>query len=65
MADFDEDHNREWGRLTTELLNRHSDRFPALTKVIADGAFTSTELDPLDFGLDRILDGVQALIDRA
>ncbi len=63
-ADFDEDHNREWGRLTSELLNRHSNRFPALTKAIADGAFTSTELDPLDFGLDRILDGVQVLIDR-
>ncbi|WP_326642342.1 TetR/AcrR family transcriptional regulator C-terminal domain-containing protein [Nonomuraea fuscirosea] len=63
-ADFDEDHNREWGRLTSELLNRHSNRFPALTKAIADGAFTSTQLDPLDFGLDRILDGVQVLIDR-
>ncbi|MEU7895753.1 TetR/AcrR family transcriptional regulator [Nonomuraea sp. NPDC049152] len=64
LADFDEDHNREWGRLTGELLDRHADRFPALTKAIAEGAFAPAAVDPLDFGLDRILDGVQVLIDR-
>jgi AcrR family transcriptional regulator len=63
-ADFDADHDREFGRLTGELLTRHADRFPALTKAIADGAFAPDAGDPLAFGLDRILDGVQALIDR-
>ncbi|WP_433417563.1 hypothetical protein ACQP1V_00285 [Microtetraspora malaysiensis] len=65
LADFDEDHNQEWGHLTGELLNRDAARFPALTTAIAEGAFAPTGLDPLDFGLDRILDGVQVLIDRA
>lgn len=64
LLDFDEDHNREWNRLTGELLDRHADRFPALTRAIAAGAFAPDGIDPLDFGLDRILDGVQALIDR-
>lgn len=64
LADFDEEHDREWGRLTGELLDRHADRFPALTAAITQGAFEPTALDPLDFGLTRILDGVQVLIDR-
>ncbi|MDG6104965.1 TetR/AcrR family transcriptional regulator C-terminal domain-containing protein [Dactylosporangium aurantiacum] len=64
QLDFDEAHAREWSRLNGELLARHADRFPALTKAILDGAFTPIE-DPLAFGLDRLFDGVQALIDRA
>ncbi|MER5183138.1 TetR/AcrR family transcriptional regulator [Streptomyces sp. NPDC002896] len=64
LLDFDEDHSREWNRLTDELLDRHADRFPALTRAIADGAFAPAAIDPLEFGLDRILDGVQALIAR-
>ncbi|MEU9123181.1 TetR/AcrR family transcriptional regulator [Streptomyces sp. NPDC048506] len=65
LLDFDEEHDREWNLLTGELLDRHADRFPALTRATAEGAFEPTTLDPLGFGLDRILDGVQALIDRA
>ncbi|MEV6767777.1 TetR/AcrR family transcriptional regulator [Nocardia sp. NPDC051030] len=64
-ADYDADHDREWGELTGELLERHSARFPALTKAMADGAFITKDLDPFQFGLDRILDGVQMLMDRA
>jgi AcrR family transcriptional regulator len=63
LLDCDEDHDREWDRLNGELLARHADRFPALTKAITDGAFAPAD-DPLIFGLDRLLDGVQALIDR-
>jgi AcrR family transcriptional regulator len=64
LLDFDEERNQEWGRLTAELLDRHADRFPALTRAVAAGAFAPDSSDPLEFGLDRILDGVQALIDR-
>ncbi|MGW4044117.1 TetR/AcrR family transcriptional regulator [Streptomyces sp. NPDC004721] len=63
LVDFDEEHDREWNRLTGELIDRHADRFPALTKALAEGAFAATDLDPLAFGLDRLLDGVQVLID--
>ncbi|MEU2677974.1 TetR/AcrR family transcriptional regulator [Streptomyces sp. NPDC007107] len=64
LLDFDEEHAREWDRLTGDLLARHADRFPALTRAIADGAFDPGDAAPLDFGLDRILDGVQALVGR-
>ncbi|KUJ70315.1 TetR family transcriptional regulator [Streptomyces albus subsp. albus] len=64
QLDFDEEHSQEWNRLTGELLDRHADRFPALTRAIAAGAFAPDDVDALEFGLDRILDGVQALIDR-
>ncbi|MFB7665980.1 TetR/AcrR family transcriptional regulator [Kitasatospora sp. NPDC056138] len=63
LLDFDEEHSQEWNRLTGELLDRHADRFPALTRAIAAGAFAPDPVDPLEFGLDRILDGVQTLID--
>ncbi|WP_067703100.1 TetR/AcrR family transcriptional regulator [Nocardia jejuensis] len=61
-ADFDVEHEREWGALTGELLARHSDRFPALTRAMGDGAFGAGEIDQFRFGIDRILDGVQVLI---
>ncbi|MBV6701623.1 TetR/AcrR family transcriptional regulator [Kitasatospora aureofaciens] len=69
LLDFDEEHSREWARLTGDLLARHPDRFPALTAAITGGAFAPDTADPaatdsLQFGLDRILDGVQALITR-
>jgi AcrR family transcriptional regulator len=52
----------EWDRLAGDLLARHADRFPALTKAIAEGAFEPDGAGPLEFGLDRILDGVEALV---
>jgi hypothetical protein len=61
-AEFHADEDREWNRLAGEVLERHAARFPALTRAIADGAFEPTGVDPLDFGLDRILDGVEALM---
>ncbi|MFF7748677.1 TetR/AcrR family transcriptional regulator [Streptomyces sp. NPDC007971] len=66
VSDHDEEQDREWNRLTGELLARHADRFPALTRAIAEGAFgpavEPASVDPLDFGLGRILDGVEALM---
>ncbi|NUR59111.1 MAG: TetR/AcrR family transcriptional regulator [Catenulispora sp.] len=64
VLDFDAEHARQWGELTGELLARHADRFPALTAAIAEGAWADTPADPLAFGLERLLDGVQALIDQ-
>ncbi|MFF4402658.1 TetR/AcrR family transcriptional regulator [Streptomyces sp. NPDC001480] len=65
LVDHDEEHSREFTRLTAELLDRHADRFPALTEAIADGFFAPNPIDPLDFALERLLDGVQSLVDRA
>ncbi|MGW4565310.1 TetR/AcrR family transcriptional regulator [Streptomyces sp. NPDC004561] len=61
-GDYDEEHDREWNRLSGDLLARHADRFPALTRALAEGAFGADGIDPLGFGLDRILDGVEALV---
>ncbi|MEV0251868.1 TetR/AcrR family transcriptional regulator [Nocardia sp. NPDC050712] len=61
-ADFDADHASEWQQLTVELVDRHAQRFPALAKTLT-GA--TTPIDSLTFGLDRIFDGVQILIDHA
>ncbi|GAA2489940.1 TetR/AcrR family transcriptional regulator [Actinocorallia cavernae] len=62
QADHEEEQSAEWDRLAADLLARHAERFPALTKAIADGAFQPDGIDPLEFGLDRILDGVEAAI---
>lgn len=64
VLDFDAEHARQWGELTGGLLTRHADRFPALTRAIAQGAWAASPEDPLAFGLERMLDGVQALVDR-
>ncbi|MEV3961927.1 TetR/AcrR family transcriptional regulator [Nocardia sp. NPDC050193] len=60
-TDFDADHAREWQQLTTELVDRHADRFPALVRTLTG---TNSRIDPLTFGLHRIFDGVQTLIDH-
>jgi len=64
LVDADEEGGEEWNRLTADVLERHGHRFPALTTAIAAGAFAPRDRDPLDFGLERILDGVAQLIDR-
>jgi AcrR family transcriptional regulator len=52
-----------WGEALVGLLRQHSDRFPALTAAIADGAFVpQVDEDPLEFGLQRILDGIEVLV---
>lgn len=61
-VDHDEAASEEWARLTAEVLERHKERFPALTAAVAAGAFAPRSADPLDFGLERILDGVAALM---
>ncbi|MGW1862407.1 TetR/AcrR family transcriptional regulator [Streptomyces collinus] len=63
--DTTEEGNEEWDRLTTHQLTRHADRFPALTRAIAEGAFSPTDEDPLAFGLTCVLDGIQGLVDSS
>ncbi|GLX51421.1 hypothetical protein Shyhy01_43710 [Streptomyces hygroscopicus subsp. hygroscopicus] len=53
----------EWDLLAAGLLARHAARLRALTKAIAEGAFRPDGVDPLEFRPDRILDGVEAVID--
>ncbi|MFI6848555.1 TetR/AcrR family transcriptional regulator [Kitasatospora sp. NPDC050467] len=64
LVDADEEGGEEWNRLAGEVLERHGDQFPALTAAIAAGAFAPQSGDPLDFGLERILDGVTPLADQ-
>ncbi|MFJ9371467.1 TetR/AcrR family transcriptional regulator [Nocardia sp. NPDC101769] len=61
-ADYDSDHARDWQQLTTELIDHHAERFPALAKTLTG---THTGIDPLTFGLNSIYAGIQALIDQA
>ena len=51
-----------WGRLLTQLTD--ADRFPALHQALASDAFDHDD-DPEDefvFGLERVLDGIDALV---
>ncbi|GAA3192615.1 MULTISPECIES: TetR/AcrR family transcriptional regulator [Streptomyces] len=63
--DSDERGDREWDRLTTRQLALHADRFPAVTRAVAEGAFAPAGDDPLDFGLTCVLDGIQGLVESA
>jgi AcrR family transcriptional regulator len=46
------------------LMRTNADRFPALNQAIADGAFGTDDND-IEFGLQRILDGIEAYIARS
>ncbi|MFF8731718.1 TetR/AcrR family transcriptional regulator C-terminal domain-containing protein [Streptomyces sp. NPDC015171] len=65
LVHADEVSSEEWNRLAGEVLERHGHRFPALAAAIADGAFAPHGNGPLDYGLERILDGVTHLIDHS
>ncbi|MEU1423998.1 TetR/AcrR family transcriptional regulator [Kitasatospora sp. NPDC005751] len=65
LVDRDEEGEQEWNRLAADTLDRHANRYPALAAAIAAGAFAPRAEDPLDFGLNRILDGTALLVDRA
>jgi AcrR family transcriptional regulator len=46
-----------------DLLRQNASRFPALNAALADGAFGPSQAHPIDFGLQRILDGIEAYIE--
>lgn len=54
-----------WTSAVGTLIATHSDRFPALAAAIADGAFAPDDNDDgFEFGLDRVLDGIEVLIEQ-
>jgi AcrR family transcriptional regulator len=57
-----------WAASLVDLMRTHRDRFPALNEAIDAGAFgppvPGRPDGTLDFGLDRIFDGIEALIAR-
>lgn len=58
--------NEAWTAALTSALTEHAERFPALSAAIAEGAFgAEDEGDGLEFGLQRVLDGIEVLISRA
>jgi AcrR family transcriptional regulator len=47
-----------------QLFARHSARFPALAAAMRDGAFSATDDVEFEFGLERVLDGIEVLVER-
>jgi AcrR family transcriptional regulator len=53
----------EWVGAVQIVIEHNRERFPALYEVVTGGGFASAgDEDPLEFGLQRILDGIDALI---
>lgn len=50
--------NGQVGVTISDLVQRHSDRFPVLSQFVATGATSSTDLGR-EFGLQRLLDGLE------
>jgi AcrR family transcriptional regulator len=50
-----------WGKKTCDILRRHCDAYPALHRAAEAGAFDMSH-SGLDFGLERILDGIGVYI---
>lgn len=48
-----------WG--ARDSLFEHLDRYPTLSRIYAEGGYDAP-LDPFEFGLGRVLDGVESLI---
>ena len=65
---FASDPGEIWMRQYRDLLAELTDpmRFPAISRLLKSGAFDAPDPpdDEFDFGLDRILDGVERLIDQ-
>ncbi|WP_030712606.1 TetR/AcrR family transcriptional regulator [Streptomyces sp. NRRL F-2580] len=52
------------GVILGELMQAHGEQFPALTAALASAARSEGQDQAWEFGLQRILDGLAALIDR-
>lgn len=56
--------SNDWGQAILGVLERHTERFPALAAAMAEGAFGPAQFDDLEFGLQRVLDGIEVYIER-
>jgi AcrR family transcriptional regulator len=54
----------DWESGLLQLMRGHPDRFPALNQAIVEGGFEPVD-DDVEFGLQRILDGIEAHIARS
>ena len=55
--------DEDWAPAIAELIGRHAERYPAVAANLAGGGFTPSGTDELDFGLNRILDGLAGYLD--
>jgi AcrR family transcriptional regulator len=54
----------EWEQAITGMIRQHADRFPALTAVMAEAASGPPQFDDFEFGLQRVLDGIEVYMER-
>ncbi|MGW7260221.1 TetR/AcrR family transcriptional regulator [Streptomyces sp. NPDC054834] len=54
----------QFGTILGDLMRTHGERFPALTGALASAAQSDGQDEAWEFGLQRILDGLAALIDK-
>jgi AcrR family transcriptional regulator len=56
----------QWWEDAGSVLSEHvtADRFPTLAKLWSADTFTDTSLDYFEFGLQRLLDGVESYLER-
>ncbi|MFH9982963.1 TetR/AcrR family transcriptional regulator C-terminal domain-containing protein [Streptomyces sp. NPDC017179] len=57
-------HEAQLGTFLNHLMQSHGERFPALTGALASAAQSDEQDQAWEFGLQRILDGLAALIDE-
>jgi DNA-binding MarR family transcriptional regulator len=51
-----------WNRILAQLLDEHGDRYPLLAAAVEDTAGGAQENRSLEFGLERILDGLEHVL---
>jgi AcrR family transcriptional regulator len=56
--------SEQWARITTELVQKHRERYDAVLRAIEAGAFAAPRGDGFAFGLECILEGIEALAAR-
>lgn len=55
---------RQYAAAIAELAHDHADAFPALMRTLASAATSAGREQALEYGLDRILDGIEAHLGR-
>jgi hypothetical protein len=55
--------SEQWAAGVSAVLEGHASQFPTLIAATAAGAFAPVD-DPLKFGLERVLDGIEVLVPK-